>query len=66
MVSTSYILPPYKPHLLVGSTPICEDIGRQMLTYGRRIPLPELDYRIQVFKCITNHNWYYHVLCIAN
>ena len=33
---------------VVGSTPICEDIGRQMLTYGRRIPLPELDYRIEV------------------
>lgn len=31
-----------------GSTQICEDIGRQMLTYGRRIPLPELDYRINV------------------
>ena len=22
--------------------------NRQMLTYGRRIPLPELDYRIEV------------------
>lgn len=32
---------------LDGSTAICEDIGRQLLTYGRRIPLPELDYRIQ-------------------
>lgn len=52
MVSTSYILPRYKPHLLVGSTPICEDIGRQMLTYGRRIPLPELDYRIQVLSVL--------------
>lgn len=31
---------------LDGSTPICEDIGRQMLCYGRRIPLPELDARI--------------------
>ncbi|XP_041348334.1 mitochondrial-processing peptidase subunit beta-like [Gigantopelta aegis] len=31
---------------LDGSTPICEDIGRQMLCYGRRIPLPELEARI--------------------
>ena len=33
-----------------GSTPTCEDIGRQMLTYGRRIPLPELDYRIDIIN----------------
>jgi processing peptidase subunit beta len=32
---------------LDGSTPICEDIGRQMLCYGRRIPSSELDARIQ-------------------
>jgi len=32
---------------LDGSTPVCEDIGRQMLCYGRRIPLPELDARIE-------------------
>lgn len=31
---------------LDGSTPICEDIGRQMLTYGRRIPMHELEARI--------------------
>ena len=31
---------------LDGSTPICEDIGRQMLCYGRRVPLPELETRI--------------------
>lgn len=31
---------------LDGSTQICEDIGRQMLCYGRRIPLTELEARI--------------------
>lgn len=33
---------------LDGTTPVCEDIGRQMLCYGRRIPLEELDARIEV------------------
>ena len=33
---------------LDGSTPICEDIGRQMLCYNRRIPLHELEARIEV------------------
>merc|ERR1719361_1281348 len=33
--------------MLDGTTPICEDIGRQMLCYGRRIPWPELAQRIQ-------------------
>ena len=32
---------------LDGTTPVCEDIGRQMLSYGRRIPLHELDARIE-------------------
>jgi len=32
--------------MLDGSTPICEDIGRQMLCYGRRVPLSELEARI--------------------
>lgn len=31
---------------LDGSTQICEDIGRQMLCYGRRIPSVELEARI--------------------
>lgn len=34
--------------LSTGSTPICEDIGRQMLCYSRRIPLHELEARIDV------------------
>lgn len=31
---------------LDGTTPICEDIGRQMLIYGRRMPPAEFDARI--------------------
>uniref|UniRef100_A0AC34R569 Mitochondrial processing peptidase beta subunit n=1 Tax=Panagrolaimus sp. JU765 TaxID=591449 RepID=A0AC34R569_9BILA len=31
---------------LDGSTSICEDIGRQLLCYGRRIPIAELEARI--------------------
>ncbi|XP_028667409.1 mitochondrial-processing peptidase subunit beta [Erpetoichthys calabaricus] len=38
---------------LDGSTPICEDIGRQMLCYGRRIPLPELEARIEAINSKT-------------
>lgn len=33
---------------LDGTTAICEDIGRQMLCYNRRIPLHELEARINV------------------
>lgn len=33
---------------LDGTTPICEDIGRQMICYNRRIPLHELEKRIDV------------------
>ncbi|XP_002741599.1 mitochondrial-processing peptidase subunit beta-like [Saccoglossus kowalevskii] len=38
---------------LDGSTPICEDIGRQMLCYGRRMSLPELDARIEAVTAKT-------------
>ncbi|KAG8577150.1 hypothetical protein GDO81_010081 [Engystomops pustulosus] len=38
---------------LDGSTPICEDIGRQMLCYNRRIPLPELEARIDLIDAQT-------------
>ncbi|XP_026183044.1 mitochondrial-processing peptidase subunit beta isoform X1 [Mastacembelus armatus] len=38
---------------LDGSTPICEDIGRQMLCYGRRIPLHELEARIDAIDAKT-------------
>jgi processing peptidase subunit beta len=37
---------------LDGSTPICEEIGRQLLVYNRRLPLTELEERIEV--CLTN------------
>jgi len=39
--------------MLDGSTPICEDIGRQMLCYRRRISLPELDARINAVTADT-------------
>jgi len=39
--------------MLDGSTPICEDIGRQLLSYGRRIPLHELDARIDAVDAKT-------------
>lgn len=32
---------------LDGSTPICEEIGRQLLVYNRRLPLAELEERIE-------------------
>lgn len=36
----------FQINLFIGTTPICEDIGRQILCYGRRIPLHELEARI--------------------
>jgi len=36
--------------MLDGSTPICEDIGRQMLCYGRRLPPTELEMRINAVR----------------
>ena len=33
---------------LDGTTPVCEDIGRQLLCYERRIPINELEARIDV------------------
>ena len=38
---------------LDGTTPICEDIGRQILCYGRRIPLPEMEARIEAINAKT-------------
>jgi processing peptidase subunit beta len=38
---------------LDGSTAVVEDIGRQMLTYGRRIPIPELFARIDAVDAST-------------
>jgi len=32
---------------LDGSTPVCEEIGRQLLVYNRRLPLSELEERIE-------------------
>lgn len=40
---------------LDGTTAVCEDIGRQMLCYNRRIPLHELEMRIDV--CSFYYIW---------
>lgn len=37
---------------LEGTTPVCEDIGRSLLTYGRRIPLAEWESRIEVIGAL--------------
>lgn len=41
---------------LDGTTAICEDIGRQMLCYNRRIPLHELEARIDSVTAKTIHD----------
>ncbi|CAD5234375.1 unnamed protein product [Bursaphelenchus xylophilus] len=39
--------------MLDGTTPICEDIGRQLLCYGRQISIPELKARIDAIDART-------------
>ncbi|XP_003489837.1 mitochondrial-processing peptidase subunit beta [Bombus impatiens] len=41
---------------LDGTTAICEDIGRQMLCYNRRIPLHELEARINSITASNIHD----------
>jgi len=38
---------------LDGSTPVCEDVGRQLLCYDRRIPIHELEARINAVDAKT-------------
>ncbi|CAG7825546.1 unnamed protein product [Allacma fusca] len=38
---------------LDGTTPVCEDIGRQLLCYDRRIPIHELEARIAAVDAAT-------------
>uniref|UniRef100_A0A0B7BLU0 Mitochondrial-processing peptidase subunit beta n=1 Tax=Arion vulgaris TaxID=1028688 RepID=A0A0B7BLU0_9EUPU len=38
---------------LNGSTPVCDDIGRQLLSYGRRIPIEELELRLKAINSET-------------
>ncbi|CAL5335348.1 unnamed protein product [Camellia sinensis] len=50
----------YEMSTLYGTCPVAEDIGCQLLTYGRRIPFTELFARIDVVdastvKCEANH-----------
>lgn len=48
---------------LDGTTPVCEDIGRQILCYGRRVPLHELEARIDdvsvndIHQVCTKYIW---------
>jgi len=41
---------------LDGSTPICEEIGRQLLVYNRRLPLHELEERIEAVNANVIRN----------
>lgn len=41
---------------LDGSTPICEEIGRQLLVYNRRLPLQELEQRIDAVNANVIRN----------
>ena len=41
---------------LDGTTPVCEDIGRQMLCYGRRYKLLEIMLNVNSFVAIGCHN----------
>jgi len=48
---------------LDGTTPVCEDVGRQMLCYDRRVPVHELEARInsvdaQTIKDVCMHYVY--------
>ena len=36
---------------LDGNTNVCEDIGRQLLTYGRRLTPAEIFHRIEELSC---------------
>uniref|UniRef100_F1L4V4 Mitochondrial-processing peptidase subunit beta n=1 Tax=Ascaris suum TaxID=6253 RepID=F1L4V4_ASCSU len=47
--------------MLDGSTPICEDIGRQLLCYGRRIQAHELEARINAVNTQTVRDVSSHV-----
>lgn len=46
---------------LDGSTPICEEIGRQLLVYNRRLPLHELEERIEAVNANVIRN-----VCMKN
>ncbi|TVK90526.1 Cytochrome b-c1 complex subunit 1, mitochondrial [Bagarius yarrelli] len=41
---------------LNGTTPVCDDIGRHILSYGRRIPLAEWDEKIDAVTAKTVRN----------